>query len=216
MRFEFVAKFVYESRRGHCRRIAEGADRVAHDVAADVQNQLEIARFTFAIFNAVKNLFHPVAAFPTWAALAAGLMGIETSDIPGGSDHAGRLVHADDAARTQEAARGRDGFIVEVNVFNFFGPQHRHGAAAGYDTFELFTSGNAAAVLCEKFLERVAQLELIDAGAIDVAADAEEFRPFALFRPDRGVGGGAVFKDPWESRQGFYVIYDRRTEKSKG
>src|SRR6266576_1601756 len=70
MRLKFVAEFFYKRCRRHGRGIAEWTNRIAHDVAADVENQIEIGFFALAMFDAVKNLFHPVAALTARAALA--------------------------------------------------------------------------------------------------------------------------------------------------
>src|SRR4030095_8468298 len=105
MGFELVAIFFDERPRRHRRGIAERADRVAHDVAANVEDQIEIFLLAFAMLDAVKNFFHPVAAFPAWTALAAGLVGEKALDVPRCAHHAGRFAHYDDAAGTEEAAR---------------------------------------------------------------------------------------------------------------
>src|SRR5512143_2019340 len=40
MRFEFIPEFLCERRRRHGRGIAEGTNRVTHNVAADIQNKI--------------------------------------------------------------------------------------------------------------------------------------------------------------------------------
>src|SRR6188508_2597226 len=79
---EFITEFFDKRRRWHCRRITKGADGISHNVAADVENQIQIRRVPFTMFNAVKNFFHPVATFAAWTALAARLMGVKASDVP--------------------------------------------------------------------------------------------------------------------------------------
>src|SRR5712692_9611690 len=53
---ELVAIFLDEGGGGHGGRVAERADRVAHDVTAHAQDQIQIARFPFAAFDAPENL----------------------------------------------------------------------------------------------------------------------------------------------------------------
>src|SRR5438552_14256456 len=93
--FELVAVFFNECRRGHRRRVTKRTDRVAHDVTADVENQLEVSSFPFTVLNAVKNLFHPVAPLAARSALAARFVSVEARNIPGGTHHASRIVHDD-------------------------------------------------------------------------------------------------------------------------
>jgi hypothetical protein len=38
MRVELIAEFFDKRRRRHCRRVAEGANRIPHNVAADVED----------------------------------------------------------------------------------------------------------------------------------------------------------------------------------
>ena len=81
--------FFDKRRRRHRRRVAKRTDRIAHDVAADVENQIEIVLVAFAMLDAVKNLFHPVTAFAAWTALTAGFMGEKARKVPRGPHHAG-------------------------------------------------------------------------------------------------------------------------------
>src|SRR5215470_5692490 len=72
-------------RRGHRRGVAKGTNGVAHNVAADVENQIEIVLVSFTLLNAVKDLFHPVASFAARAALPAGLVGEKPGEVPRGA-----------------------------------------------------------------------------------------------------------------------------------
>ena len=83
------------------------------------------------MLDAVKNLFHPVAAFAAGTALAAGLMGVKARDIPCRPHHADSLVHDDDAAGAEQTARRRHRFVIEIYFFDLIGLQHRHRGAAG-------------------------------------------------------------------------------------
>src|SRR5574341_22748 len=112
MRFELVAVFSDKRCRRHRRGVAERADRVAHDVGADVEDQIQIASLPFAILDAVKNLFHPVTSFAARAALSARFVGVKTRDVPRCPHHAGGLVHDDDAAGTEQTPRRLDGFVI--------------------------------------------------------------------------------------------------------
>ena len=77
MRFELLSVFPNERACRHGRGVAKRADRITHDVAADVKNQIQVAGLAVAMLETVKNLFHPVTAFAARAALAAGFMGEE-------------------------------------------------------------------------------------------------------------------------------------------
>src|SRR5215467_1823107 len=82
VRFEFVAIFLNKRCCGHRRRITEWANRIAHDVAADIENEIEIALLALALLDAAKNFFHPVTAFAARSALPAGLVGEKMCQVP--------------------------------------------------------------------------------------------------------------------------------------
>src|SRR5262245_49414131 len=98
VRFKLFTILFNKSRRGHSRRVAKGTNRVAHNVAADVENQIEIVLVSVTLLNAVKDLFHPVTPFAARAALTTGLVGEKPGKVPRGANHAGGIVHHDDPA----------------------------------------------------------------------------------------------------------------------
>ena len=69
---------------------------------------------------------------------------------------------------------------------------------------------DAAAVLVEELHPRVAELDLVDARAVDVPGDREEPRARALRRADLFEGRGAVRDDPGDVRQRLDVVDDGR------
>ena len=75
---KFIPIFFYEGCGRHGGGIAKWTDRIAHNVAADIENEVHVALVTVTMLDAVKNFFHPVTTFPARAALAARFMGIET------------------------------------------------------------------------------------------------------------------------------------------
>src|ERR1044071_4934428 len=211
VRFKFAAKLAYECARRPGSGITEGADRVARDVARDVENQIQVTLFALAIFDPMQNLLHPVAAFAAWAALAAGLVREESGKVQRGPHHAGAFVHDDHAARPEQTARGLHGFVVEVHFVNLVGKQHGHPTAAGNDPFEFLAARHAAAIFFKKFFERIAHLHFINAGFRDMAADAEQLGAFAFFRAQSRIRCRAPFEDPWQRREGLDVVHHGRT-----
>src|SRR5215471_15175315 len=209
--FEFVPIFVDKRRRGHGCGVPEWANRIAHDVAADIENEIEIALLAFALLDAAKNFFHPVTAFAARSALPAGLVGEKMCQVPCGANHTGAIVHDDHAAGTEEATRRLNGFVVQVYIFDFFATQHRHRSAAGNHTFELSAIRHPAAILFKKFFEWVPHDQLINARFVDMAADAEEFGAFAFFRAHGRVGSSTMIENPGQRCQRFDIVDDRRT-----
>src|SRR6266536_2587105 len=208
--FKLFTILFYESCRRHRRGVPEWANRVAHNVAANVQNQFQISVSPLALLDAVKDLFHPVTPFAAGTALATGLMSEKPREVPCGSNHTGGIVHHNDPARTEKTSCGLDGFIVEIHLLQFVRAQHRHRTATGNDTLQFSAVGHAAAVFPKEFHERIAHLQYIDTGFADVAAHAKELGPFAFFRSYGRVRRCAVLDDPGKRRQGLDIVDHRR------
>src|SRR5262245_124421 len=144
-------------------------------------------------------------------------MGKKACDIPCRADHAGSLIHYNDAAGAEQTASSLNGLVIEIYLLNLLRAQHRHRRPARNHALESLTVRHAAAVLVEKLHERITHLQFIDAGFPDVAAHAEELGAFALFRSHGRVRPGAVFDDPGKRRQSFNIVNHRRTtEKTMG
>src|SRR5215475_159157 len=71
VRFELGAVFLDKSSRRHRGRISERANRIAHNVPADTQDQVQIPHGSLPIFDAAEDLFHPIATLAAGSALAA-------------------------------------------------------------------------------------------------------------------------------------------------
>src|SRR4030095_15440126 len=211
VRFKLVAVFLDKRRRRHGRRIAERTNRIPHDIATDVENQIEIALLARAVLDAAKNLFHPVTAFAARAALAAGLVGEKPSEVPRGVDHTRGIVHDDHSAGAEQASRRLDGLVIEIHLFDLLGAQHRHRSATRNDTLEFSAVGNSAAVFIEKLFEWIAHFHFVDTGLSYVTTDAEKFSPLALLRAHGRISRRPMFDNPGQRCQCLNIVDHRRT-----
>src|SRR3954451_3662746 len=59
------------------RTVAEGAERAAQDVVADVQQFLQIRFAAVPVLQPAQDLNQPIGALPAGCALSAGLVGVE-------------------------------------------------------------------------------------------------------------------------------------------
>ena len=82
------------------------------------------------------------------------------------------------------------------------------GCAAGDDGLELLAVRDAAGYLVDHLLEVVAHGQLVDAGALDVAADAEEARAAVALGAELGVGLAAHEEDVRRAGDGLGVVDD--------
>src|SRR5688500_15207584 len=60
VRFEFGSEVLDGGQRRRRRRVAERAQRLPRDVAADAHEEIDVAHLPFAVFDATQNLVQPV------------------------------------------------------------------------------------------------------------------------------------------------------------
>ena len=101
VRFKFIAEMPYCTayRPGGC--ITQRANRLAFDVLCHVDQEVDVAHFSMAVFDAMQHFCHPARAFPARAALATGLVVIKPGEIPKIADDAGAVVENDESAGAQ-------------------------------------------------------------------------------------------------------------------
>src|SRR6185295_907511 len=63
-----------ERAHGHRGGVGQRADRVAHHVAGDVEQQVDVGGLGVPFFEAVQDLLEPARALAAWRALAARLV----------------------------------------------------------------------------------------------------------------------------------------------
>src|SRR6185369_4376527 len=81
------------------RRIAEGADRMALDLARHLLQHVDLLDPRIAAHEALHHPIHPAGALAAGGALAAALMHVEMREAGDGLDGIGALVHDDDRGR---------------------------------------------------------------------------------------------------------------------
>src|SRR4026209_1272029 len=91
--FELGAEMLHRRQRRCGGSVAERTERLAGDVVADADEQIDVAHLTFAVLDARQDLVQPVSPFTTGSALAARFVLIEVEKVASRPDHAGRLVH---------------------------------------------------------------------------------------------------------------------------
>src|SRR5581483_5611002 len=185
--------------------VAEGAQRLAGDVAGDAAEQIEVAHRPLPALDPAKDLVEPVGALAAGRALPARLVAVEVQQVLGQPDHAGRLVHDDDGRRPEERARLLHPVEARRNV-QLLGQQDRHRRAAGNDRLQRVPLPHAAGVVLDERPERHVHRRLVDAGPPDVAADAVQLGPAVLLRPERRVPLGPIGDDERDVAQRLDVV----------
>src|SRR5438093_1994294 len=99
---ELAPELRHEGLHGPGRRVPERADRVAGDVAGDVEQRVGVAWDPLAPEDPRDDLLHPAASLATRGALPARLVRVEARDVVDRAYHADGAVHDDDAGRAEK------------------------------------------------------------------------------------------------------------------
>src|SRR5947207_2168003 len=74
---KFVAEELHTADNRARRRVAQGAKRLASQIIADVEQQIDILLLALAVLQAMQDLRQPVRALAAGRAFAAGLVAVE-------------------------------------------------------------------------------------------------------------------------------------------
>ena len=205
--FKLFAELFDEAEGGHRSGVAERAEGAAHHVFGEVLDVVDVFFGAATGVDAGEGLLDPVGAFAAGDAPAAGLVLVEGDGAEGEFDDGDGLVEHDDAAGSEHGAGL--GHLVEVEAYvDLVCGEDWAGGAAGDDGFELLAVFDAAGYIVDRLAEAVAHGELVDARALDVAADAEEACAAVAFGAELGVGLAAHEEDVRGVGDGLGVVDD--------
>ena len=119
------------------------------------------------------------------------------------------VVHHDHAARAAHRARCRQRLHVGLGVEHAC-REDRSRRAAGPEHLQVAALGHAPGQLHDHVAKGLAELDLVYARLVDVAADRHQPRARRLVGPELRVGGAAVVDDPRHGREGLDVVQQRR------
>src|SRR5581483_5191807 len=193
---ELVAEPADRGRDGRNGRRAERADGglagrpvdTGADVVADVEEQVDVLRATLPRDDAGEDLLEPRGALTARRALAARLLREEAHDAVAGAHDVGVFVHHPDRARTEHGSCLAHGAGLERQVEVLL-EEPRRRRAAGDERLEALAVADAAAI--DRRLDQVAEgrdaeLDLVDAGLVDVTGHGEHAHALAGLGAERG------------------------------
>ena len=166
------------------RRLAEAAERRLLDRLAEVDEALDVALLALAVADARDDLEHALGADAAGRALAAALLLDEVEEEARHVDHAGVLVHDDEAAGAHDGAELGQRLEVDRRVEVLLGDAAARRAAE-LRGLELLAVGDAAADVVDDVAERDAEVDLDEADVVDRAGEGEDLGAGAL------LGAGA-------------------------
>ena len=207
---ELLTEFFDEGDGGHGGGVAERAEGAAHHVFGEVLDVVDVLGVAAALVDAGEGFLDPVGAFAAGDAPAAALVLVELDGAQGELDDRYGLVEHHDAAGSEHGAGL--GHLVEVEAdIDLVGQEDGAGAAARDNSLQLLAVEDAAGDLVDGPLHVEPHRELVDAGALDMAGDAEEPRSAVPFRAELGVGLAAHEQDARGGGNSLDVVDDGRT-----
>ncbi len=205
---ELVAVLVEDADRRVTGGVAHPADRVAVVPLRDLVELVDVLGPALAGDDAVDDPVHPAHALAAGRALAARFVVVEAQQHLEQAHHARALGDDDHTARPERGSGRGERRVVVGDRLDLRGGEHLGRDAAGDDALELRAVQHAAAVLEQELLERIAVLDLVDAGPRDVAGDRAELRAGALRRADLLEGGRAERHDHADVGERLDVVDD--------
>ncbi len=133
--------------------LSQAAQRVRLDVVAEFLDAIKVLHGALALRDLVEQLKKPLGANTTRRALATGLIDGEFQEELGHVNHAGVLVHDDEATGAHHATNGGEVIVVNLGVDQTRGDATTR-RTAGLSRLELLSIGDAAADVVDDVLER--------------------------------------------------------------
>src|ERR1700733_518807 len=204
---ELAAELLEKADHRHGRCVAERAEGAAQHVLGEVAHVIDIFHRAVAFVEAGHRLLQPVCAFAAGDAPAAALLLVELDGAERKLDDRDRLIKDDDAGGTEHGTRLAHLVEVHANI-DLVRAEDGTRCAAGHYGLECLAVGNAAGNVVDHLLQVVTHRQLVDAGPIDVAADAEQARAAIALCADLRVCGAAHLDDEGHAGDGFGVVDD--------
>ena len=152
--------------------VGRGLPQAAHGGILQRFGQLlehiQVLGHALALGDALQDLQHALGAHAAGQALAAAFVADEVHEVAGGIDHAGVLVHDDEAAGTHDRAEPGQALVIDGGVEVRAGEAPAAGPA-GLDGLEALAAGDAAADGIEDLAQWDAHGHLDQAGVVDLA-----------------------------------------------
>ena len=215
MRLILVAEVSDGREYGVRGRLTETAHGGLLERFGELLEHFDVALLALALGDALQNLQHALRADAAGEALAAALVDDEVHEVARGVDHAGVLVHDDEAAGAHDRAERLQGFVVDVGVEVLL-CETAAGRAAGLYGLEALAVRDAAADLEDDVAQHRPHRHLDDAGVDDVAREGEDLGALGFFGADGGVPVRALVDDRRDARERFDVVDDGRLFKEAG
>ena len=207
--FKFVAELFDDADGGHRGGVAQRAEGAAQHVFGKVADHNDVALRACSLDESGEQLFEPGGAFAAGDAPAAAFVLVEAHNAEGDADHVGIFIEDDHAAAAEHALYFGERIVIERETVAFGGGEHGAGTAAGDYRLQLFAIAHAASKLFNSAHHGEAEGHFVNAGLVDVAADAQHFGATAFRDAESSVGSAPHEQDGRHRAEGFDVVEER-------
>ena len=184
-------KYLMRGGDRHRHGVAEGAERAADDVVADVEDRFQVLVGALALLEPLDRPHQPVGALAARRALAAGLVLVELGPAQRGPQHAGGVVEELQRPGAEHRPGGAHALEVERDVQVLVG-QQRGRRAARRPELERVPGREHAARQVDQLAQRDAERRLVLARVLDVPGQREDAEALGLLGAEPGEPVGAV------------------------
>ena len=140
-------KVAHETLDGPRGGVAERADGMTLDLAAELVDHVDLVAVRLASDKALHHIVEPGGALAARRALAAALVLVKGAEARDGLDHVRRLVHYDDGGGAEAALDLAQGVKVHQHSVADGAGEHGDRGAAGDDALEVVPAANDAAAM---------------------------------------------------------------------
>src|SRR5215831_18609813 len=202
---EFVDGALHRPHRG----ITQGTNSLTEDIRTHVQQQINVARTAFTVFDAMQNLRHPSSALTARAALATGLIVVELGQDIGRLHDAHGVIQDHHATRATHRAGALQGVEVAVDLHSLSGGEHTRGSTPGDHGLQRPALVQATSVLKDNIAQRDTQRQFVDTRSLHVPTHAPHARAAITLRANAVVPRCAAFQNLAHVGQRFDVVDHR-------
>ena len=185
----------------------ETAERGVGNHPGQVLQHIEVLKGALSRDDPFENFKHPAGSLAAGHALAAGFVLCEVHKEPRHLDHAGVLVHNDEAARSDHRADLFERVEIKRDA-EVGGDQAAARRTADLHRLEIFAVLDSAADVHDDLAQSGSHRHLDQAGVVDVSGQGEGFGARAFLGTDRPVPIRAVLNDQRDVGKGLDVIED--------
>lgn len=204
----FFAEIAQGGQDGVGRGLAEAAKTHALHHGAQLDQAVKVFKLALPFRDAVKDIVQLFGTHAARRAFTARFADAKLHEEFGDIDHAGVLIHDDEATGTHHGADFLEGFVLHGNIEELLW-NAATGGTASLSSFKLLAVGNATADVEDDLTQRGAHGDLDNTRVAHATGQGENFGAFAALSADGGEPLTAVANDGRDTGEGLHIVNER-------